>query len=218
MKRKRGFYFVIEGIDGSGKTTQMRLLQSHLKSLGLEPVTTCEPGGTRIGRKIRQILLHDEDVGMITPRANVLGFNFDRAVLVDNVIKRDIKEGRVVISDRSRWSTVAYQCFGGDLDLESTVKICQYAVGDCVPDRIFLLDVSVQEARARMKLSGEKLDHFDSRPADFHENIREGYEHCRKLFEDITTVIDGNRSQDEVFRDLSQEVLELIGVSVERVN
>lgn len=206
---KKGLYIVIEGIDGGGKSTQLRFLESSLRSKGFNLITTQEPGGTISGRIVRKLLLDDYYKQYQLPKCQVLGYNYDRAMLIETVVKPWLRRGTSVITDRSWLSTIAYQHFGEKEDLQAVMTICEYAMGGCMPDQIFILDVSVAEAKRRMEDRPEMANRYDRKPKDFFENLREGYLWATERYSDIVTVINGERPEDEVAKEILEKVLEL---------
>src|SRR4030066_72436 len=138
--KKKGLFITFEGLDGSGKTTQMEILNDYLKKRGFNVVTTIEPGGTKIGRKIRKILL-DKENHDISPLAETLLFLASRAELVSEVIAPALKEGKIVLCDRFFDSTVVYQGIARGLGEKEILKMNLWATGGVVPDITFLLSV-----------------------------------------------------------------------------
>lgn len=210
----RGKYIVIEGADGVGKTTQLQLLKAALLSHGHDVAITREPGGTPIGVELRKFLLAEEYEFLRDEVIQLLGFNYDRAILVRKLVADMLKHGRLVITDRSWLSTVAYQSFAGGMDLDTTIRICELAMSGHMPDRIFLLDVPVDEAVYRMSEQGRVLDYYDAKSPDFHQKVRDGYQWCAKRYDYLTTVIDGTQSVEAISEYIVQETLGLIEDSV----
>ncbi len=178
-ERRRGVFITLEGPDGSGKSTQVRLLADRLRKCGIEPLITREPGGTRTGEQIREILQHDRTGEALVPEAETFLFLAARAQLVQTIIRPALQEGRWVVSDRFMDSTVAYQGYGRGLGAEIIERMNAWAVGDAIPDLTILLDLEPTEGLARIgprnRANGCEADRLEREALAFHERIREGY-------------------------------------------
>ncbi|NEW71413.1 dTMP kinase [Streptomyces rhizosphaericus] len=166
-----GFFIVVEGGDGSGKSTQVEALAEWIRAKGHEVVVTREPGATAIGKRLRSILLDVSSAG-ISHRAEALLYAADRAEHVDTVIRPALERGAVVISDRYIDSSVAYQGAGRDLAATEIARISRWATNGLVPHLTVLLDVSPETARERFT---EAPDRLESEPAEFHQRVRAGF-------------------------------------------
>ncbi|MER6139582.1 dTMP kinase [Streptomyces sparsogenes] len=166
-----GFFIVVEGGDGAGKTTQVEALAEWIRAKGHEVVVTREPGATAIGKRLRSILLDVSSAG-ISHRAEALLYAADRAEHVDTVVRPALERGAVVISDRYIDSSVAYQGAGRDLAPTEIARISRWATGGLVPHLTVLLDVSPETARERFT---EAPDRLESEPAEFHQRVRAGF-------------------------------------------
>src|SRR5256885_10543241 len=144
-------FITFEGSEGCGKSTQVQLLATHLKILGVPFLVTREPGGTAIGESIRELLQFAPQSAGMTPEAELLLFEASRAQLVREVIKPALERGECVIADRFFDSTTVYQGVARKLDKKIVRQLNAFAVGDCIPDITFLLDVDLETAHARMK-------------------------------------------------------------------
>lgn len=163
-----GLFIVFEGGDGTGKTTQVRLLAERFKMLGVEPLITREPGGTELGTKLRQLLL-DKETGYVDSRAESLLYAADKAHHVDTVIRPALQAGRVVICDRYTDSMLAYQGAGRSLGLEELKVISDWATYGVAPDLTVLLDIDPVEALGRIA----DKDRLEGAGLDFHNRTRE---------------------------------------------
>jgi len=174
-----GLFITFEGPEGCGKTTQAQVLFHRLQAKGYPVVLLREPGGTALGERIREILLHAADVPL-APRAEALLFAASRAQFVVEAIRPHLAADRVVICDRYADSTLAYQGYGRGLDLAALQVVLDFATGGLVPDLTFLLDLPTEEG-LRRKRQGALLaglpdwDRFEQEELAFHHQVREGY-------------------------------------------
>jgi dTMP kinase len=167
-------FITFEGPDGSGKTTQIRLLVDWLGEQGYEVVLTREPGGTDIGNQIRRVL-HDPDNDEIDARTEILLYSASRAQNVAQFIQPALSAGKIVISDRYADSTLAYQGYGRCLDLDTLKTITAFATGGLTPDLTLFLDVPAQEGLSRRQAGGEEWNRLDAEALEFHQRARTGY-------------------------------------------
>ena len=174
-----GTFITFEGIDGSGKTTQLRLLGNFLKANGCDALLTREPGGTTLGLRLRAALL--DAMEEVDPLTELLVFAADRAQHVRRMLRPELAAGRVVISDRYADATVAYQGAGRGFSPELIAQIVQLATEGLKPDLTLLFDVSIDEStnrttrRSTGKSSAGKADRLDIENADFHSRVRDAY-------------------------------------------
>ncbi|WP_267244152.1 dTMP kinase [Streptomyces sp. PR69] len=166
-----GFFLVVEGGDGAGKSTQVKALAEWIRAKGHEVVVTREPGATPIGKRLRSILLDVSSAGL-SSRAEALLYAADRAEHIDSVVRPALERGAVVISDRYIDSSVAYQGAGRDLSPTEIARISRWATDGLVPHLTVLLDVSPETARERFT---EAPDRLESEPAEFHQRVRAGF-------------------------------------------
>ncbi|MFE7748681.1 dTMP kinase [Streptomyces sp. NPDC057428] len=166
-----GFFLVLEGGDGAGKSTQVEALASWIRAKGHDVVVTREPGATPIGKRLRSILLDVSSAGL-SNRAEALLYAADRAEHVDSVVRPALERGAIVISDRYIDSSVAYQGAGRDLAPTEIARISRWATSGLVPHLTVLLDVDPQTARERFT---EAPDRLESEPAEFHDRVRSGF-------------------------------------------
>ncbi|MCB2293070.1 dTMP kinase [Clostridium algoriphilum] len=196
---ERGRLIALEGPDGSGKTTQIQLLENHLKELGYEVVRTREPGGTEISEKIREIILDNENCSM-SYMCEALLYAASRAQLVNEVIKPALNLGKIVICDRFVYSSMVYQGIGRGLGMERVKKINEAALDGLEADLVFMITIPYEEGLKRKKMQ-KTLDRLENSGNEFHKKVFEGYlDICRKY--DKIEVIDGNRNIDEVHKDI----------------
>jgi dTMP kinase len=166
-------FITLEGPDGSGKSTHINPLADYLKGQGYSVLITREPGGTMIGDQIRLILSDLKNTGM-HPRSETLLFLAARAQLVQQIIKPHLKDGYVVLCDRYADSTMAYQGYGHQNDLDEIKILINFATGGLKPDLTLLLDMEVEEGLKR-KAHGNEWNRLDAYSLEFHQRVRQGY-------------------------------------------
>ncbi|MGH4052465.1 MAG: dTMP kinase [Clostridium sp.] len=196
---ERGRLIALEGPDGSGKTTQIQLLEKHLTKLGYEVVTTREPGGTRVGEKIRDIIL-DNDNSNMNYMCEALLYASSRAQLVSEIIKPALALGKIVICDRFVYSSMVYQGVGRGIGMDAVKSINEFALDGLEVDLIFMITIPYEEGLKRKKMQ-KTLDRLENGGNEFHKKVFEGYlDICRKY--DKIEVVDGNRSTYEIHKDI----------------
>ena len=192
---KEGRFIVFEGIDGSGKTTQSKMLVDYLNSNNKETVWTREQTDGLVGKLIEKVLMKEEN---LDPMALQMCFVADRVDHLNSLIKPELERGRNVISDRYFWSTAAYAYLSGeekmDLFLDINRKLCPD------PDLLVLVDIEPEKALERMNLGREKLSIFEKE--EKLKNIREAYLKLVEKFREKTVVVDGGRDIEEIHRDV----------------
>ncbi len=201
----KGLFITFEGIDGCGKTTQIELLDKYLKEKNFKTTLTREPGGSDIGKKLREILLHYDKP--VDNTCEMLLYLADRAQHVEYVILKNKNEGKIVLCDRYVDSTVAYQGYGRNGDLEQINRLNAIAVKNNFPDLTFVFDVDVKTAQARIGASKDRLEQEGSK---FFEKVRKGYLELAKLYPERIKVIDASKSVEEVFFEVKKNVDEIL--------
>lgn len=207
MNGKPGF-FSLEGVDGSGKTTQLALLAAALQARGREVLTVREPGGTPVSDKIRQLILSPENP--IVPAAELLLFSAARAQLVAEVIAPALQAGKIVLADRFGWSTLAYQGYGRGMDAGPIRELFRIACGDVWPLHSFLLDLPVDSMRGRLEAGGRPADRMERESAPFFERVRQGYRAIAAGHADRFTVIDAGQAPEAVHRAILSKLSALL--------
>jgi dTMP kinase len=200
-------FITLEGPDGSGKTTQVPLLAEAIRGAGYALVVTREPGGTEIGDQVRQVIMDLQNKRM-EPATEILLFQASRAQLVRELIVPSLEAGKVVLCDRYADSTLAYQGYGHQTDLEQLRQIVDFATGGLKPDLTLYLDIEAEEGLRRRSTDNEKWDRMDDYDLAFHQRVREGYHQMITAEPARWVVIDGGRSVEEVQEDLREVVLE----------
>lgn len=211
----KGKFIVFEGIDGSGKTTQINLLAEDLRSRGFTVLDTREPGGTRVGESIREILLNPA-YGELDPRAEALLYAAARAQHVAQVILPALNKGKIVLCDRFLDSSLAYQGFGRGIGVNLLRRINEPATDGLVPDLTIILDSGIENGMDRISQSGRDVDRIEREARTFHRKVRSGYlelaarEPCRYK------VINANRPVGQVYADVLIAVGEILNAFPER--
>ena len=208
-------FITFEGVEGSGKSTQVELLVSVLRAKGYDCVSTREPGATKIGEKIRAILL-DSGCGSVLPITELLLYEADRAQHVSEIIEPALAANKVVVSDRFFDATTVYQGYARGLDLRVIKQIHHTVLGDLKPDLTIILDLSVELGlkRAWHRISnqgdGPSEDRFEREALAFHEQVRNGYLALARLEPQRFRVIDGSNDAKRVHRDVVEIVADLL--------
>ena len=205
----KGIFITFEGIDGSGKTTQIGLLNSFLKQLGFDVVVTREPGGTDIGDKIRKILLDSKNIQM-SYRAETLLFLASRAELVSKVIQPSLIQGKIIICDRFFDSTIAYQGIARQLGAEKILDMSLWATENIIPDLTFLLSIDVWECENRLKNGKKKKDRIEKEEVDFKSKIQEGYMQLAGKNKERFVIVDGCLGIESVFAVIKSNTLRVL--------
>ena len=202
----QGKFITLEGVEGSGKSTQAELIKEHLQQLGYEVALTYEPGDTEIGQKIRKILLDPENNKLVS-KAELLLYLADRAQHVEEVIKPNLAQDKIVISDRYIDATWAYQGFARKLDSTLVKRLNKIATDNLVPDLTILLDLNpvlslkrAKDATAEVTMHGDRIE---SEKIEFHQKVQEGYLKLAQEEERIA-VVNGEQNKDIVFRQIKQ--------------
>lgn len=172
---QKGLFITFEGSEACGKSTQIKMLAESLRNSGHEPLLLREPGGTVAGEAIRHLLQHAPEGEALTPEAELLLFAASRAQLVREKILPALAAGRIVICDRFLDSTTVYQGVARRIPATDTAHINAFAIGECMPDITFLLDLDHETSVARMQSADRKLDRIERESGDFFQSVRNGY-------------------------------------------
>ncbi|MEU4826421.1 dTMP kinase [Actinomadura sp. NPDC023710] len=206
VRRNRGVFIAFEGGEGAGKTTQARLAAIWLRDHGYDVVTTHEPGATKIGMRLRAMLL-DRDTTGLSDRAETLLYAADRADHVANVIKPAVDRGVIVVSDRYVDSSLAYQGFGRQLPVEDIARVNAWATGGLVPDLTVLLEIPPQAGLRRLSAPADRME---SESQEFHERVREGFHALAEAAPDRYLILDASRPQGELSREIQYRIREIL--------
>lgn len=207
---KKGLFITFEGLDGSGKTTQIKLLNDYLKKKGFDVVLTIEPGGTEIGKKIRKILL-DKGNPDISHKTETFLFLASRAELTSKVIAPALSEGRIVICDRFFDSTLVYQGIARGLGVKEILGMSLWATGGIVPDVTFLLSIKAVRGDKRIDRANRKKDRIEMEENDFKEKIYRGYLDVARENRERFVVIDGEKSIKSIFEEIKDNIYMRLG-------
>lgn len=203
------YFITLEGPEGGGKSTQARRLFDHLHTQGHDVLFTREPGGTEIGDQIRQVIMSLENKNM-SSEAEFLLFSASRAQVVRELIQPHLERGGVVVCDRFYDSSLAYQGYGHELDLDLLRIITGFVTGELVPDLTLLLDLTSELGLERRKRDGRwnRLDDYD---LAFHERVREGYLSLADIDQDRWVRIDAALNEDEIQAEIREAVAARLG-------
>jgi len=195
----KGLFITFEGIDGCGKSTQLEKLKEYLENKGYDTIKTLEPGGSKLGQSLRQILLHYD--GFVSDRAELFMYLADRCQHIDEIVEKNIKKGIMVLCDRHIDSTVAYQGYGRGQDIKKIEFLNDIATKNKKPDLTFLFDIDVELGQKRV---GKNKDRLEKESLDFHSRVKEGYLNLAKLEPQRIKVIDGSKTIEEVFQEVKK--------------
>jgi dTMP kinase len=203
---RRGLFLALEGGEGAGKSTQARLLAIWLRDQGYDVVSTHEPGATKVGMRLRALLL-DNSLSGLAPRAETLMYAADRAEHVAAVIAPALDRGAIVVTDRYVDSSLAYQGAGRRLSVDEITEVNRWATGGLRPDLTILLDLSPIEGLSRAARSGDRLE---SEPAEFHERVRAGFLARADADSEHYLVLDATRDPGELSRQIQARVRDML--------
>ncbi len=198
-------FITFEGPDGSGKSTQLRMLASALREEGREIVTTREPGGTEIGDQIRAVIMNMKNKAM-DPRTELLLFNASRAQLVEELIRPSLAAGKIILCDRYADSTMAYQGYGHGLDKDELRRLLNFATGGLKPDLTLLFDISAEAGLKRRLSNHDEWNRMDDYALQFHERVRGGFLELAAADPERWVVIDADRDPGVIHA----EVLDIV--------
>ena len=213
----KGKFITLEGIEGSGKSTQIVLLANYLKSLSIRMVLTREPGGTPIGDQVRKVLLDPANTAL-DPKAELLLYAASRAQHLKEVILPHLEAGEIVLCDRFADATLAYQGYGRALDIDLIRTLDRIVCSGLRPDVTILLDIdaAVGVARARGRNNSRGLEteaRFENEAIAFHERVRQGYLALARQEPDRVRIVEASRSVDDIQADIRKIVGDTLGVS-----
>jgi dTMP kinase len=196
-----GIFISFEGIEGAGKSTQIRYLKNYLFQIGHNPLETFEPGCSELGKHLREVLLSVKSKEPLQPLTELFLFSADRVQHVERYLRPYLRMGGTVICDRYVDSTVAYQGYGRGLNLTVIQQFNQIATGGLVPDLTFWLDVDVETGLMRTRKVGE-LDRIAQEKLEFFDRVCEGYRDLWQAYEERIVRINANQSETEMAREI----------------
>lgn len=199
-------FFVFDGVDGAGKSTQLEMFVNWLRCQQHNVVTCKDPGSTELGEQIRSLLLGKHEIP-ISMRAEMMLFTAARTQLVQQIIKPALEKNQTVVLDRYIFSTVVYQGHAGALDPEALWTINRIATESTLPDATFLLDVPVDIAMQRV---GESRDRMESRGDEYFEKVRQGFIVESQRWPDCVELVDATRTSIEIHSDICERALRYI--------
>jgi len=206
-KKNRGFFITFEGIEGSGKSTQIDLLARHLREKGHDVVVTRDPGGTELGDNIRDILL-DPEFSSMDSYTELFLYAASRAQLVIEVIEPALKAGKIVLCDRFTDSTIAYQGFGRGLSFDRIETLNRWAAKEILPQLTIILTIPAQDGLDRA--TRDSIDRIEEESIDFHQRVENGYNKLAQEHPGRICVIDASGSRDEIQRHIVRIVEEFL--------
>ena len=198
-------FFAFEGIDGSGKSTQIEMLEQKLLKQGFDVLRIREPGGTLLSEEIREIILKPREGGL-NAKAELFLYSASRAQLLQNVVAPAVRAGKVVLSDRSPWSTLAYQGYGRNLPLDEIQTLLNMTCEDLWPKQTFVIDISVAESRVRLESGRQELDRIEQEEDAFFEKVRKGYQIISEKHKSVV-LLDGADSIDQIHEQILSYVV-----------
>ena len=202
-------FITLEGPEGSGKTSHIPYLVEYLREKNYTVFPTREPGGTSISEQIREIL-HDLKNAEMHPRTETLLYQAARAQIVEQVIRPRLDAGEIVLSDRYYDSTIAYQGYGHQQNLDEVRALVKYATGGLSPDLTILLDLDVEVGLKRKTQNGMEWNRLDAYTVEFHQRVRKGYLEMVKAEPKRWLVVDASQSWDKVQENLREKILEVL--------
>ena len=209
------FFISIEGFDGTGKSTQSKLLKDGLEKANINSIIVREPGSTNFSEKIRNIIKENTEIEIMT---ELLLFQTSRSELVSKVIKPNLEKGKVVITDRYTDSSIAYQGYGGGIDINLIEKLNKISTSDLTPNLTFLLDMdvkdSIERTLKRNNEENEQIDKFENKDFDFHEKVKNGFNEIMKKNKDRVIKIDASEEIEVISKKILNITLEKINETI----
>ena len=203
----KGTFVTLEGPEGAGKTTQVKLLSKELTQLDVDHVITRDPGGTPLGRQVRRILLSPEN--KVAPMAELLLYQADRAQHVAELILPSLERGALVICDRYIDSTIAYQGYGRKIDFDLINTLNQMSTGGLIPDLTILFDIESQDGLSRLHPGGH--DRMEQEDLAFHHRVRDGYRRIAGENPDRFRILDASKALSVVQEEFRKMLYERFG-------
>ncbi len=203
----KGYFITFEGIDGCGKSTQVRRLGERLQGKGIDVVITREPGGTEISEWISK-LVKDKRNARIGGLTELFLYMASRSQHVEEVIGPSVKEGKILVSERFSDSTLAYQGYGRQLDMKVISSLNSIATKGIAPDLTILIDLPVDVAQGRIEQRGTPPDRLESEDREFHCRVKKGYLEIARIEPQRVIIIDGSRGVESVWGEVKKVIWE----------
>lgn len=204
-------FITLEGPEGSGKSSALKIVKEALEKLGYEIVVTREPGGTLISEQIRNVILDKANTKM-DPRTEALLYAASRRQHLVEKIWPSLKEGKIVFCDRYLDSSLSYQGYARNLGVDDVLKVNEYATEGTYPDLTFLFDIDPELGLERISKNADReVNRLDVEKLSFHQKVREGYLQLSKRFKDRYVVIDASKSLEEVSNQVLKAILDKLG-------
>lgn len=200
-------FITIEGGEGSGKTSIIKLLLEDLKKENIDAISTREPGGSKIAEQIRNVILNVDNVNM-DYMTEALLYAASRRQHLEEVVKPAIDGGKLVICDRYIDSSLAYQGYARNLGIDNVYNINMYATNGFLPDLTILIDIPPEVGLERIKKNSREVDRLDLEKISFHKKVHEGYLLVSKKFSSRIVIVDGNKPLDDVYKDVKKIIEE----------
>ncbi|RKD28826.1 dTMP kinase [Thermohalobacter berrensis] len=200
----KGLFITVEGPDGSGKSTQIKLLSEYLQDKGYDIVITREPGGTKISEDIREIILDDKNTGM-SPVTEALLYAASRAQHVYEKVIPALKEGKIIICDRFVDSSLVYQGIARGLGIEKIKEINEFAIQGIKPDVTLFLNIDPELASLRRR-ARQNQDRLEKESIEFHKKVYDGYLRLTKMYPERIKIIDASKSIEKTFNQIKNEI------------
>lgn len=211
----QGYFIVLDGPEGCGKSTQSGHLAESFRQAGYEVLQTFQPGGTKTGAVIRGLLFGPESEDL-DPVTEALLFSADRSWHIENVVKPALASGKIIVCDRFASSTWAYQGWAGGLGTSIVRQLTELSAGDVEPDSLLILDLDPIVGFRRKQ--GDELDRIEQKSMDFHRQVREGFLDYAAHHQNFSDVIDAGQTPALVHRDIVQIINDHVGISLPVLN
>ena len=202
-----GLFITFEGQEGAGKSTQSKLLLNHLNNLGHKTILVRDPGGVKISEQIRNIIM-DKDNEEISAKTEALLFAAARMQMVKEVIRPHLEQNYIVIADRFADSTIAYQAFGNEINLDDIKWLCKFSSDSIIPDITFFLRIDPEQGLKRKE--GEIFDRIENHTLDFHKRVAQGYDYAAKSEPNRIITLDANEHIDTIFGNINKHIETLL--------
>ena len=203
-------FITLEGPDGSGKTSQMEPLTNFLREQGYQVVATREPGGTPISAQVRDILLNRMENTAMHPRTEILLFCASRAQHVEEFIRPQLAEGKIVICDRYADSTLAYQGYGHGVDVDVLCNLLDFTTGGLFPDLTLLMDVRAEVGLRRRQKGGDEWNRLDAYAVEFHRRVQDGYHKLVEKEPQRWRLVNAENTPEQVQLDMQRVIMEFL--------